>query len=106
VSDRSLVQRRPAVCGVSECDREASITRRPWPTRGCCVMEKKLPYTIFTNTIDAEDSGLLRGYRDMSVWVTAPQRIAFIFKGQGVLEDLPQTGDVWQFFLRCTVPCR
>jgi hypothetical protein len=21
-------------CGVSECDREASIMRRPWPTRG------------------------------------------------------------------------
>jgi hypothetical protein len=22
------------VCGVSECDREASIMTRPWPTRG------------------------------------------------------------------------
>jgi len=20
------------------CDREASVTRRPWPTRGCCSM--------------------------------------------------------------------
>ena len=26
------------VCGVSECDREASIMRGHWPTRGCCVM--------------------------------------------------------------------
>jgi hypothetical protein len=24
-------------CGVPECDREASIMRRPWPTRGCCA---------------------------------------------------------------------
>jgi hypothetical protein len=24
--------------GVSECDREASIMRRPWLTRGCCTM--------------------------------------------------------------------
>jgi len=32
----------PAECGVSECDREASIVRRPWPTRGCCAMEKKI----------------------------------------------------------------
>jgi hypothetical protein len=24
------------------CDREASILRRPWPTRGCCAIEKKL----------------------------------------------------------------
>ena len=39
---RSLVQRIPTVCGVSECDRETSIRRRPWPTGGCCAMEKKL----------------------------------------------------------------
>ena len=32
VSDRSLVQRGPTECGVSECDRESSIMRRPWPT--------------------------------------------------------------------------
>ena len=34
LTDRSLVQRRLTECGVSECDREASIMR-PWPTRGC-----------------------------------------------------------------------
>jgi hypothetical protein len=37
----SPVQRGPTECGVSECDREASILRRPWPTRGCCAMKKK-----------------------------------------------------------------
>jgi hypothetical protein len=26
---------------VSECDREASIMRGPYPTGGCCVTEKK-----------------------------------------------------------------
>jgi hypothetical protein len=25
---------------VSECDREASIMRRPWPTGGCCATIK------------------------------------------------------------------
>jgi hypothetical protein len=40
VSGRSLVQRSPSDCGVSECTREASIIRRPWRTRGCCAMEK------------------------------------------------------------------
>ena len=30
---RSLLQRSPTECGVSECDREASIMRRPSPTR-------------------------------------------------------------------------
>jgi hypothetical protein len=30
----SLVQRSPTECGVSNvCDREASVMRRPWPTR-------------------------------------------------------------------------
>ena len=29
---RSLVQRSPTECGVSECDREASIMRRLWPS--------------------------------------------------------------------------
>jgi len=24
--------------GVSECDREASIMARPWPTRSCCAL--------------------------------------------------------------------
>ena len=37
----SLVQRSPTKCGVSECDREASIMRRSWPTRGWCDMEEK-----------------------------------------------------------------
>ena len=41
----SPVQRSPTECGVSECDRESSIMRRPWPTEGCCVMTKKLYYT-------------------------------------------------------------
>jgi hypothetical protein len=34
----SLIQRSPTECGVSECDRESSIMRRPWPTRGCRAM--------------------------------------------------------------------
>jgi hypothetical protein len=34
-SGRSLVQRSTIEWGVSECDREASTTRRLWPTRGC-----------------------------------------------------------------------
>ena len=32
---RSLVQRSPTESGVSECDREATILRRPWTTKGC-----------------------------------------------------------------------
>ena len=34
----SFVLRSTANCGVSECDREASTMRRPWPTRACRAM--------------------------------------------------------------------
>jgi hypothetical protein len=32
--------RSPTECGASECDLEASVMRRPWPTRGCCAIGK------------------------------------------------------------------
>jgi len=32
-SDRSLAQRSPTDCGVSECDHEPSTMRTPWPIR-------------------------------------------------------------------------
>ena len=35
---RSLLQRSHTDCGVSECDLEASVMRRRWSIRGCCVM--------------------------------------------------------------------
>jgi len=37
-SGRSLVSKSPTGCGVSECDREALITRRSLPTSGCHTM--------------------------------------------------------------------
>jgi hypothetical protein len=40
-SDRSLIQRSPTECGVSENDRVASIMRRPWPIRGIYAIEGK-----------------------------------------------------------------
>jgi hypothetical protein len=53
VSGWSPVHRSPTECGVSESDREASIMRRPWPTRGCCAMEKnawcKMPLSVRNN---------------------------------------------------------
>jgi len=40
----SLVQMNPKGCGVSECDREVPIMRRPWscPTRSCCAVGRKI----------------------------------------------------------------
>jgi hypothetical protein len=39
-SGRSLVQRSPTECGVSECYLEISTMKRPWPTWGCLPMGK------------------------------------------------------------------
>jgi len=56
-SGRSLVQRSPTECGVSECDRESSVMRRPWSTRGCCftvkeTRERKCAYGVFVVTLE------------------------------------------------------
>ena len=32
---------------MSECDREASIMRKPWPATGCCAMGKEILVDIF-----------------------------------------------------------
>jgi len=34
----SFVQKSPTECGVSECHRESSTTRRPWHNGGCCAV--------------------------------------------------------------------
>jgi hypothetical protein len=45
----SLVQRNPTECGVSECDSEASIMSRPWPTMGCCAVGNYYYYYYYHN---------------------------------------------------------
>jgi hypothetical protein len=42
----SPVQRSSTECGVSECDREASIMRGPWPHEGLLCHWKKQKYTL------------------------------------------------------------
>jgi hypothetical protein len=42
-----LIERSPTECGVTNCDRETLIMRKPWPTRCSCAMGIK---------IDASDS--------------------------------------------------
>jgi hypothetical protein len=46
---RSLVQRSPTECGVSESDHESWIIRRPWATRGRCAMVKKKRAVAYIN---------------------------------------------------------
>jgi hypothetical protein len=46
VTGRSLVQRSPTDCGVSEWDHEASIMMRSWPTRGCRATGERTEVSI------------------------------------------------------------
>jgi hypothetical protein len=39
------------ICGMSDCDRETLMTRRPWPTKSCCVVRKKKPHQTTTSTL-------------------------------------------------------
>ena len=45
----SLVQRGHTKFDVSEYDREASIVRRPWPTRDCCAMVGDIFHEILSS---------------------------------------------------------
>ena len=36
----SLIQRSPTECSVSECDHEASMARKSWPTRGSRAIKR------------------------------------------------------------------
>jgi hypothetical protein len=49
----SLPQRYPTEYGVSECDSEAPIMRRPWPTKCCCAMETKNLSCLCKSRLDA-----------------------------------------------------
>jgi len=41
----SLVQRSPSkTVYLTECDREASIMRRPWPSKDCCTKGENLGF--------------------------------------------------------------
>ena len=41
MTDRSLAQRGPTECVVSECNHETAIMRRPRPTRSCRATSKR-----------------------------------------------------------------
>jgi hypothetical protein len=74
VSGRSLVQRSPTECGVSEYDREALRVRRPWGTRDCRAVKSTMMRSIETPCllVDVKDSVgnatyIEKGYKPGSV---------------------------------------
>jgi hypothetical protein len=44
----------PTECGMSECDREPSTVRRPWPSRSCGAMEEHL---YVAHAVQSDDIG-------------------------------------------------
>jgi hypothetical protein len=64
----SLVQRSPIECGVSECDCEATILRRPWHTEGCCSTEKQRPLCLLM-LCSCSGSPFFIKPRDCTIWI-------------------------------------
>jgi hypothetical protein len=89
-SGRSLVQRSPAECGVSECDLEASIIRRPWPTGGCCTMGRKNAIMCLT-CLDFCANGHENRFWPSQISVTCIIIIPFM---QGIHTYVPETNRV------------
>jgi hypothetical protein len=48
---RLFVQKSPTQCDLSDIDLETSKMRRPWPTRGCCVMQEKNVQFFLINNV-------------------------------------------------------
>ena len=72
-SGRSLAQRSPTDCGVSESDRETSIMTRPWSTGDYCIMgketrERKCAYGDFVVTLEGmRPSGISKRIGDDNI---------------------------------------
>jgi hypothetical protein len=68
-----MITRPEDGCGVSECGREASVMRRPWPTRGSSAMEEVLigSWAGYTFTI-TQISILFMSIRSVIIltWIT------------------------------------
>jgi len=77
---RSLVQRSPAKCGVSERDREASTIRSPWPTRIVDAWGKKrFLYTVYVYARISRSTK--QAQRWVAVWFQTIQNSALVGVG-------------------------
>jgi hypothetical protein len=68
----SLVQRSPTECDVSECVREASIMRWPWPTRGCCAIGRRKIFKFFFLILQSRDQFDSVRLQILSLWPLIP----------------------------------
>jgi hypothetical protein len=95
-SGSSLFQRSPTECGVSECDREASRMRKPWPTRDYCALgggggacSKNWPAQMGTHYLNVG-----RTNRQKENWATKDQMGRHVQENsrRTVVTEQPKTG--------------
>jgi hypothetical protein len=72
----SLVQRSPTECGVSECDGETSIMRRPWSTSGLLMTQESVYYDVLACILPCINLSLIyflkqenKNETEMSQWI-------------------------------------
>ena len=64
-----LVQRSPTECGVSECDRETSTMRKPWPTRECRAMKNNYTKITVQTRSGGEITDFYSGGENFKSWL-------------------------------------
>jgi hypothetical protein len=68
VEVRSLVQGSPTKRGVSECDREVTLIRRPGSTVGTCLMEERNSYSFHDIVTLLSNLSLSRQLRNFKIY--------------------------------------
>jgi hypothetical protein len=66
-------------CGVSECDRETSIMRRPWHTRVCCAGG---------NEKEASSSHLITAVSDVEIVASRQELVFLLFQNSKLIKNL------------------
>jgi hypothetical protein len=74
----SHVQRSPTDCGVSECDREASIMRGPWSARGCCACGRRIRIVALATVEPIWLSRSYNGHVECDKWKYTFRRNIFV----------------------------
>jgi len=65
-----LVQRSPTKCGLSECDREASIMSRPWRTRRYSAIKKYIGNCIYEKQYEVNSEWKKRQKDNTTSWTS------------------------------------
>jgi len=87
----SLAQRSPTECDVSECESETSITRRHWPTRGCCAIKKIRNKNLFARSCRGIEACVYTKLQNVGTYRNRTSATSFIATTEFTVSDTRAT---------------